>query len=162
MHERHSHSWSLPRYGGWWGHDEKMRFQMDPEFRPMAGAEGWQLSNPPIMALAPLRASMEIFAEAGMEHLRAKSRMLTGYMEFLLRDKESPDYSIITPRDPEQRGAQLSIRLSKGRPVCDRLIAEGVIADWREPDIYRVAAVPLYNSYKDVYRFVQRFLLALS
>jgi len=162
VHERHSHSWSLPRYGGWWGHDEKMRFQMDPEFRPMAGAEGWQLSNPPIMALAPLRASMEIFAEAGMEHLRAKSRMLTGYMEFLLRDKESPDYSIITPRDPEQRGAQLSIRLSKGRPVCDRLIAEGVIADWREPDIYRVAAVPLYNSYKDVYRFVQRFLLALS
>jgi len=162
VHERHSHSWSLPRYGGWWGHDEKMRFQMDPEFRPMAGAEGWQLSNPPIMALAPLRASLEIFAEAGMEHLRAKSRMLTGYMEFLLRDKESTDYSIITPRDPEQRGAQLSIRLSKGRPVCDRLIAEGVIADWREPDIYRVAAVPLYDSYKDVYRFVQRFLLALS
>jgi kynureninase len=162
VHERHSHSWSLPRYVGWWGHDEKMRFQMDPEFRPMAGAEGWQLSNPPIMALAPLRASMEIFAEAGMEHLRAKSRMLTGYMEFLLRNKESLDYSIITPRDPEQRGAQLSIRLSRGRPVCDRLIAEGVIADWREPDIYRVAAVPLYNSYKDVYRFVQRFLVALS
>jgi kynureninase len=162
VHERHSQSWSLPRYAGWWGHDEKVRFQMDPEFRPMEGAEGWQLSNPPIMALAPLRASMDFFAEAGMDRLRAKSRILTGYMEFLLRAKDSMDYSIITPRDPEQRGAQLSIRLSKGRRVCDRLIADGVIADWREPDIYRVAAVPLYNSYKDVYRFVQRFLVALS
>lgn len=162
VHERHSQSWDLPRYAGWWGHDETIRFQMGPEFRPMAGAEGWQLSNPPIMALAPLRASMEIFAEAGMDRLREKSRMLTGYLEFLLRDKESANCSIITPRDPERRGAQLSIRLSKGRGVCDRLIADGVIGDWREPDIYRVAAVPLYNSYKDVYHFVQRFSVALS
>ena len=162
VHERHSQSWDLPRYAGWWGHDEKVRFQMGPEFHPMAGAEGWQLSNPPIMALAPLRASMEIFAEVGMDRLRAKSRSLTGYMEFLLRDKESAKWSIITPRDPERRGAQLSIRLSQGRGVCDHLIADGVIGDWREPDIYRVAAVPLYNSFKDVYRFVQRFSMALS
>lgn len=162
VHERHSQSWSLPRYAGWWGHDEKIRFQMGPEFHPMVGAEGWQLSNPPIMALAPLRASMEIFAEARMDRLRAKSRMLTAYMEFLLRSNESAKYSIITPSDPEQRGAQLSIRVRAGRRICDRLIADGVIGDWREPDIYRVAAVPLYNSYKDVYGFVQRFLMALS
>ena len=162
VHERHSQSWQLPRYAGWWGHDEKTRFQMGPEFRAMTGAEGWQLSNPPILALAPLRASMEIFAEVGMDRLRAKSRLLTGYMEFLLREKPKASYSIITPRDPEKRGAQLSIRLNSGRGICDRLAAQGVIGDWREPDTYRVAAVPLYNSYKDVYRFVQRFQAALS
>ena len=135
---------------------------MSPEFRAMEGAEGWQLSNPPIMALAPLRASMNIFAEAGMDRLRAKSRMLTAYMEFLLREHEGEKYSIITPSDPDERGAQLSIRVKNGRDVCDRLIAAGVIGDWREPDTYRVAAVPLYNSYKDVYRFAQHFLVALS
>jgi len=134
---------------------------MGPEFRAMAGAEGWQLSNPAILALAPLRASMDIFVEAGMDRLRAKSRLLTAYMEFLLQEQESAKYSIITPRNPDRRGAQLSIRLNTGRGVCDRLVAEGVIGDWREPDTYRVAAVPLYNSYKDVYRFVQHFLAAL-
>ena len=124
----------------------------------MAGAEGWQLSNPPILALAPLRASMEIFSEAGMERLRAKSVSLTGYMEFLLGQHASPKFSIITPREPERRGAQLSIRLqAMAARFCDRLAAAGVIGDWREPDIFRVAAVPLYNSYQDVYRFVQRF-----
>jgi len=161
VHERHARSWDLPRFAGWWGHDEKIRFQMGPEFRAMAGAEGWQLSNPAILALAPLRASMDIFVEAGMDRLRAKSRLLTAYMEFLLQEQESAKYSIITPRNPDRRGAQLSIRLNTGRGVCDRLVAEGVIGDWREPDTYRVAAVPLYNSYKDVYRFVQHFLAAL-
>jgi kynureninase len=161
VHERHARAWELPRFAGWWGHDEKSRFQMGPEFRPMAGAEGWQLSNPPILALAPLRVSMEIFSEAGMERLRAKSVLLTGYMEFLLGQKASLKFSIITPREPERRGAQLSIRLpSGGRMLCDRLAAEGVIGDWREPDTFRVAAVPLYNSYQDVYRFVQRFSAA--
>ncbi len=161
VHERHARSWDLPRYAGWWGHDEKTRFLMGPEFRAMQGAEGWQLSNPPILALAPLRASMDIFAEAGMDKLRAKSRLLTAYMEFLLRRQEGEKYSIITPRDPDQRGAQLSIRVKRGRSLCDHLIAEGVIGDWREPDTYRVAAVPLYNTYKDVYGFVQHFLAAL-
>jgi kynureninase len=162
VHERHARAWGLPRFAGWWGHDEKTRFQMGPEFRPMAGAEGWQLSNPPILALAPLRASMEICSEAGMERLRAKSVSLTGYMEFLLGQQASPKFSIITPREPERRGAQLSIRLPKdGRMLCDRLAVEGVIGDWREPDTFRVAAVPLYNSYQDVYRFVQRFSAAL-
>jgi kynureninase len=162
VHQRHSRAWDLPRYAGWWGHDERTRFQMGPEFNPMPGAEGWQLSNPPILALTPLRASMEIFSEAGMQRLREKSLLLTGYMECLLREKASLKYAIITPGDPERRGAQLSIRVASGRGLCDRLSDEGVIGDWREPDTYRVAAVPLYNSFRDVYLFVQRFSMALS
>jgi kynureninase len=157
VHERHSHAWDLPRFAGWWGHDEKSRFQMGPEFHPMPGAEGWQLSNPPILALAPLRASMEIFCEAGMDRLRAKSLLLTAYMEFLLLHR-AHNFTITTPSSPEKRGAQLSIRLlHNGRMLCDELAARGVIGDWREPDTFRVAAVPLYNSYQDVYEFVERF-----
>jgi kynureninase len=159
VHERHASAWKGPRLAGWWGHEEKTRFQMGPEFHPLAGAEGWQLSNPPILALAALRASMEIFSEAGMEALRAKSVSLTGYMEFLLGQLDSAKFSIITPRAQHRRGAQLSIRLaSEGRKLCDRMAANGVIGDWREPDIFRIAAVPLYNSYQDVYNFAQRFL----
>ena len=163
VHERHARAWDRPRFAGWWGHDQTTRFQMGPDFHPMEGAEGWQLSNPPILALAALRASMEIFAEAGLERLRAKSVLLTGYMEFLLDQQASPKFSIITPREERRRGAQLSIRLPGiGRSLCDRLTAAGVIGDWREPDTFRVAAVPLYNSYQDVYRFVQRCSAALS
>jgi len=162
VHERHAHAWDLPRFAGWWGHDEKTRFLMGPDFRPMAGAEGWQLSNPPILALAALRASMEIFSEAGMDRLRTKSVSLTGYMEFQFGQLAFPKVSIITPQEPERRGAQLSIRVpGDGRELCKRLASEGVIGDWREPDTFRVAAVPLYNSYQDVYRFVQRFSAAL-
>ena len=157
VHERHSRAWNLPRFAGWWGHDEKTRFQMGPDFRPMTGAEGWQLSNPPILALAPLRASMDIFTEAGIERLRGKSILLTGYMEYLLNESLPEKCTIITPRDPERRGAQLSIRLPNGRGICEKMAVEGVIGDWREPDTFRVAAVPLYNSYRDVYQFVQRF-----
>lgn len=162
VHERHARAWDLPRFAGWWGHEEKIRFRMGPEFQPMAGAEGWQLSNPPILALAPLRASMEIFSEAGIDRLRARSILLTAYMEFLLNRKASPQFSIITPREPQRRGAQLSLRIAhEGRKLCERLGGEGVIGDWREPDTYRVAAVPLYNSYQDVYRFVELFSAAL-
>jgi len=162
VHERHARAWDLPRLAGWWAHDEETRFKMGPDFHPMAGAEGWQVSNHPILALAPLRASMEIFSDAGLEGLRSKSMSLTGYMEFLLGLHPSAKFSIITPREPERRGAQLSIRLlGAGRELCDRLAAQGVIGDWREPDIFRVAAIPLYNSYQDVYRFVERFLGAL-
>lgn len=162
VHERHARAWELPRFAGWWGHDEKIRFQMGPDFHPMAGAEGWQLSNPPILALAALRASMEIFSEAGLERLRAKSVSLTAYMEFLLNQQASAKFSVITPCEPERRGAQLSIRSSSaGRKLCDRLAAAEVVGDWREPDTFRVAAVPLYNSYQDVYQFVQRFSAAL-
>jgi kynureninase len=129
----------------------------------MAGAEGWQLSNPPILALAPLRASMDIFAEAGMDRLRAKSVALTGYMEFLLRQGSSNKFSIVTPREENRRGAQLSLRLRHhGRAFCEKLAADGIIGDWREPDTFRVAAVPLYNSFEDAYRFVQRFTSAIS
>ena len=162
VHERHARAWDLPRLAGWWAHDEETRFKMGPDFHPMAGAEGWQVSNHPILALAPLRASMEIFSDAGLEGLRSKSMSLTGYMEFLLGLHPSAKFSIITPREPERRGAQLSIRLlGAGRELCDGLVAQGVIGDWREPDIFRVAAIPLYNSYQDVYRFVERFLGAL-
>jgi len=163
VHERHARAFEIPRFSGWWGHDEKTRFQMGPDFHPMEGAEGWQLSNPPILALAALRASMEIFAEAGMQSLRAKSESLTEYLQFLLDRQNSTNFLIITPRETARRGAQLSIRLpNHGRAVCDRLAGEGVIGDWREPDTFRVAPVPLYNSYGDVYRFVERFVGVVS
>jgi len=163
VHERHARAWELPRFAGWWGHDESTRFQMGPDFQPMPGAEGWQLSNPPILALAALRASMDIFSEARLERLRAKSVSLTAYLQFLLDQQSSPKFSIITPRDEERRGAQLSIRLpGAGRNLCDRLTVAGANGDWREPDIFRVAPVPVYNTYQDVYRFVQHFSAALS
>ena len=162
VHARHAKDESRPRLAGWWGHDEKVRFRMGPEFHAMPGAEGWQLSNPPIMALAPLRASMETFCEATMERLRAKSVSLTRYLEFLLDAAADDRYSLITPTEESRRGAQLSIRIRRhGREVCDKLSAQGVIGDWREPDIYRVAPIPLYNSYCDVWGFVERFRSAL-
>ena len=163
VHERHARAWKLPRYAGWWGHEEKIRFEMTSEFQPMAGAEGWQLSNPPILALAPLRVSMEIFHGAGMERLRAKSVALTGYLQFLLEGISSSKFSVITPRESKRRGAQISMRIpDKGRAFCEELARAGVIGDWREPDILRVAPVPLYNSYQDVYEFVRRFSASLQ
>ena len=163
VHERHARAWDLPRFAGWWGHDEQSRFEMGPNFQPMSGADGWQLSNPSIVSLAALRSSMDIFHEAGMERLRAKSMSLTAYLEFLLDQKASPNFSIVTPRDKERRGAQLSIRISQGgRSFCERLTKEGVVGDWREPDTYRVAPVPLYNSYHEVFRFVRRFTAAIG
>jgi kynureninase len=173
VHERHARSWDLPRFAGWWGHDERSRFEMGPCFQPMAGAEGWQLSNPSIVSLAVLRASMDIFQEAGLERLRAKSVMLTGYLEFLLKQisfkqrslkqKASSSFSIVTPEEEDRRGAQLSIRIPEnGRVLCERLAQEGILGDWREPDTFRVAPVPLYNSFHDVFQFVQRFTAAIG
>ncbi len=163
VHQRHARAWDVPRFAGWWGHDEKTRFQMGPEFHAMGGAEGWQLSNPPILALAALRASLDIFSEVGMERLRAKSVALTGYAEFLLREKRSSNFSILTPAEPGRRGAQLSLRVpQQGRSICDTLARHGIIGDWREPNIFRVAPVPLYNSYQDVFRFVEHFSFQLS
>jgi kynureninase len=168
VHERHARAWDLPRFAGWWGHDEQSRFEMGPEFQAMSGAEGWQLSNPSIVSLAVLRASMAIFHEAGMERLRAKSVSLTGYLEFLLNQllrnqNVSQKFSIITPVERDRRGAQISIRIHhKGRALCERLAREGVVGDWREPDTFRVAPVPLYNSYYDVFRFVRRFAAAIG
>ena len=163
VHERHANDPRLPRYAGWWGHDEQTRFQMGPDFHPMHGAEGWQLSNPSILSMAALRASMDIFDEAGIANLRNKSISLTGYLDSLLDQHASDKFGVITPRDPERRGAQLSLRIAKGgRALCDRLLHEGIICDWREPDILRVAPAPLYNSYIDVHRFVNAFVAGLG
>ena len=159
VHERHAREFNLPRFAGWWGQDKPTRFQMGPDFNPIPGAEGWQLGNPPVLAMAALRASLEIFDEVGISALRTKSLSLTAYLEFLLEQHHSRSFSIITPRDPAQRGAQLSLRLhNKGRTVCDALKERGVICDWREPDILRVAPVPLYNSFSDAYNFVEEFV----
>jgi kynureninase len=136
---------------------------MGPTFQAMPGAEGWQLSNPSIVSLAVLRASMEIFHAAGMERLRTKSVSVTGYLEFLLSQNASQKFSIITPSEKERRGAQLSMRISQnGRALCERLAQEGIIGDWREPDTFRIAPVPLYNSYQDVFWFVRRFADAIG
>lgn len=163
VHERHARALDMPRFAGWWGHDEASRFLMGPNFQPMTGAEGWQLSNPSIISLAALRASMDIFHEAGIECLRNKSEALTGYLESLLTQNPSSHFSIVTPHEKERRGAQLSIRISKnGRILCDKLAEAGVICDWREPDMLRVAPVPLYNSFHDVFLFVERFRIVID
>ena len=154
VHERHANSYDLPRFAGWWGHNKRTRFLMGPEFDPLPGAEGWQLSNPPILQLAALRASLEIFDDVGMSNLRAKSEALTGYLEYLLSQIDDDRISIITPSDPAQRGCQLSIRVKDSdKLLFDAITDRGVIADWREPDVIRVAPAPLYNSFNDVFSF---------
>ncbi len=163
IHERHANSFDLPRFAGWWGHDKSTRFLMGPEFHPIAGAEGWQISNPPILQMAALRASLEIFEEAGMSSLVEKSRKLTGYLESLIDEIADERISLVTPRDPSQRGCQVSIRVSEGgKHLHDRLIEKGVVCDWREPDVIRVAPTPLYTSYTDVYRFSEVLKRALG
>ena len=154
VHERHAESLDLPRFAGWWGHNKATRFLMGPDFDPLPGAEGWQLSNPPIFQLAALRASLEIFDEAGMPALRAASVKLTVHLETLLREINDERISLITPSDPEQRGCQLSIRVrDANKNLFDAITDRGVVADWREPDVIRVAPVPLYNTFEDVQRF---------
>ncbi|MCD9185139.1 MAG: kynureninase [Pyrinomonadaceae bacterium] len=156
VHERHADAFELPRFAGWWGHDKETRFLMDDKFIPMRGAEGWQLSNPPIFQLAALRASLDIFEEAGMKNLREKSVKLTNYLEFLLNEIHDERIGIITPRDSKDRGCQLSIRVKNSDKTLFKAISEqGVIADWREPDVIRVAPVPLYNSFSDVWKFAE-------
>lgn len=156
VHERHAQA-SLPRFEGWWGNNKSVRFKMGPEFNPIGGAESWQLSNPPILSLAAIRASLEIFAEAGMPQLRKKSEALTGYLEFLLRQLATDRIRIITPTDPVQRGCQLSLQVKGAdQSLHERLTQAGVISDWREPDVIRVAPVPLYNSFSDVWAFSRK------
>lgn len=162
VHERHARDSKMPKFAGWWGHDKEKRFRMEPTFRAIPGAEGWQLSNPSVLSAAALRASLNIFDQAQMERLRAKSESLTGYLEFLLDHNPSRKFSIITPRDSAHRGAQLSLRaLENGRAICDALARDGMICDWREPDIMRVTPAPLYNTFSDVYTFAERFLAAI-
>jgi kynureninase len=156
VHERHATSFDLPRFAGWWGHDKRTRFEMGSRFDCIEGAEGWQISNPPILPLAVLRASMEIFDEVGMEKLRAKSVALTTYLDNLLEHIPSKQFSILTPRNPHHRGCQLSIQTkSNGKQLYEHLLRSGVVCDWRAPDVIRVAPVPLYNSFAEVYRFVE-------
>lgn len=158
VHARHAKDASLPRFAGWWGHDKASRFKMPGTFTPITGAEGWQLSNPSILPLAALRASTAMFAEAGMASLREKSVALTGYCSYLLQQRQHPQWSIITPEDADARGCQLSLRIREnGRALFDHLAANDVICDWREPDVIRIAPVPLYNSFEDVARFVSLF-----
>jgi len=154
VHERHGSKASLPRMAGWWGNDPERRFRMhlEPEFVPRQGADGWQLSNPPILAMAPLRASLAIFDEAGMEALRAKSIRLTGYLEWLLDRAPGRPFEIITPRDPDRRGCQLSLRiLDRPEARFEALERAGVVVDFRAPDVIRVAPVPLYNTFREVW-----------
>jgi kynureninase len=164
VHEAHGLDLSTPRLAGWWGNDPATRFRMhlNEDFVPRAGADGWQLSNPPVLALAPLRASLALFDEATMPKLRQKSLGLTAYLEYLLGRIGGGFFEIITPKDPKARGCQLSIRLhDNGKAVFDRLRPRGVVADFRPPDVIRVAPVPLYNTYSDVYHFAQAFAEAL-
>ena len=161
VHERHAANPDLPRFAGWWGHDEKERFKMRKGFKPMYGAEGWQLSNAQIFAFAAHKASLDIFDQAGMAQLRAKSVLLTGFMEQLLReaDPDNRQYRIITPTDPEQRGCQLSLLTQEnGKALFDRLTQKGIIADWREPNVIRFAPIPLYNSFEDVWQLAQHIV----
>ena len=158
VHERHGNNPALPRFAGWWGHDEKERFKMRKGFKPMRGAEGWQLSNAQIFSFAAHKASLDIFDAAGMEALREKSLHLTGYMEYILDEvnRVKNRFRIITPRDPAARGCQLSAFTDKrGKALYDYLSENGVVADWREPNVIRFAPVPLYNSFEDVWRLGQ-------
>ena len=159
VHARHGRS-GLPRMAGWWGHEAATRFRMAPEFVPAAGAEGWQLSNPPVLALAPLRASLEQFDRAGgMAALRGKSEKLTGFLEALIRERLTGTLEIITPAEPAHRGAQLSLRVAggreRGRELFEYLRDTGILGDWREPDVIRISPAPLYNRFGDVLRFVE-------
>jgi kynureninase len=156
VHERHDEATELPRFAGWWGNDPERRFRMhlEREFEPVAGADGWQLSNPPVLALAPLRASLELFDEAGIETLRAKSVRLTGYLQYLIDRVDDARVRVLTPRVPEQRGCQLSLHVREGsRELFEALQAAAVVCDYRKPDVIRVAPVPLYNTFHEVWRF---------
>ena len=155
VHARHAHA-RLQRFEGWWGRNQATRFEMRPEFDPAPGAEAWQLSNPPILALAPLRVSLDLFRRAGMASLRAKSRRLTAYLAWLIETQLGDVLEVLTPAEPERRGAQLSLRVRAGRDagksLFEHLVARGVLGDWREPDVVRVAPAPLYNTYVDCLR----------
>ena len=160
VHEKHATNFDLPRLAGWWGHKEAERFQMKKGFKPMTGVDGWQLSNFPVFLGAAQLASFEIFQEAGIKNLRKKSILLTGYLEFLLNliDPDGKHFSIITPAQAKDRGCQLSILMKRdGRKIFDKIMKAGVLADWREPDVIRVAPVPLYNRFEDVFGFGKIF-----
>ena len=162
VHEKHGNNPDLPRFAGWWGNDEKTRFEMSKHFVPQEGAGGWQMSNAPVLSMAAHWASLDLFKEAGIKNLRAKSEQLTAYLEWLILQEKDLGFNIITPSNPTERGCQLSLLTgSNGKELFEKIKAKGVIADWRSPDdkqgqqgVIRVAPTPLYNSFEDVWRFV--------
>ena len=156
VHEKHANDTTLPRFAGWWNHNKETRFNMRQPFDVMQGAEGWQLSNPPILSMAPIRASLDMFDEIGMHVLREKSEKLTGYFEYLINQFGSESIKIITPSNPKERGCQLSIQVKNAdKRLHKKLTENNVITDWREPDVIRCAPVPMYNSFLDVFKMVQ-------
>lgn len=160
IHEKHVENTDLVRFAGWWGHDKDARFLMEDEFKPMKTAEAWQLSNAPVIGMAILKASLDIFDEVGIDALCKKRDELTGYLEFIIEGissrNDTINFEIITPKDKTQRGCQLSILVhGKGKELFDYISKEGVVADWREPNVIRIAPAPLYNNFEDVYRFGQ-------
>ncbi len=163
VHERHANNTKLNRFAGWWGHNKETRFNMRHEFDVLPGAEGWQLSNPAILSMAAIRASLDLFNTAGFSNLVTKSKSLTGFLEYLIEDLKNPKINIITPKNPQERGCQLSIQVKDANRQLHTLLTQsGVISDWREPDVIRVAPAPLYNSYQDVYKFIQRLKKILN
>ncbi len=163
VHERHANNKELNRFAGWWGHNKKTRFNMRKDFDALLGAEGWQLSNPPILSMAAIRASLDTFAEAGFDNLRKKSVKLTGYLEFLLDEMKNDAINVITPRNPDERGCQLSIQVKDAdKTLHTKLTEAGVISDWREPDVIRIAPAPLYNSFEDVFKFSEKLKALLK
>ncbi|WP_158840888.1 kynureninase [Polaribacter sp. L3A8] len=155
VHEKHAKNKKLPRFAGWWNHNKETRFNMRMPFDVMEGAEGWQLSNPPILSMAAILASLDIFDKVGMDALREKSEKLTGYFEFLINEIGSDNIKIITPSKPKERGCQLSIQVKNAdKSLHKKLIEKHLITDWREPDVIRCAPTPLYNTFEDVYQMV--------
>ena len=163
VHERHANNTDLNRFAGWWGHNKQTRFNMRHEFDAIPGAEGWQLSNPAILSMAAIRASLDLFEAAGFKNIIKKSKSLTGFLEFLINELSDNRINIITPKNSEERGCQLSIQVkSANKNLHTQLTKNDVISDWREPDVIRVAPAPLYNSYQDVFEFVQRLKKVLN
>ncbi len=163
VHERHANNKQLNRFTGWWSHNKETRFNMRDEFDQLPGAEGWQLSNPPILSMAAIRASTDLFNEVGIKALVKKSRQLTGYFEFLINALNNNDIKIITPSNPNERGCQLSIQVKNANKTWHHKLTEaGVISDWREPDVIRCAPTPFYNSFEEVYRMVEKLKVVLN
>jgi len=158
IHEKHAADTELPRFAGWWGYTKATRFKMEKGFEAIPTAEGWQLSNAPILAMAAHKASLDVFDEAGIDELHKKRKLLSGYLHFVLSDinstRKEKVIEVITPANENERGCQVSMLMLKdGKEIFTELTARGVIADWREPNVIRVAPVPLYNSFEDVWRF---------
>ncbi|MCK0180402.1 kynureninase [Flavobacteriaceae bacterium S0862] len=157
VHEKHAYNKGLKRFAGWWSHNKSTRFNMRQPLDVIPGAEGWQLSNPPILSMAAIKASLDMFNNVGMDAIREKSKKLTGYFEFLINELKNDKIKIITPTNPDERGCQLSIQVKDAdKSLHQKLTEVNIITDWREPDVIRCAPVPLYNSFEDVYRMVEK------